>query len=125
MFDILLTKEILNQIYQATQKVLERFSAIKNVSNFTNSATGMEKLDAICMQLIAIGESLKNLDKVTKQKLLSQYPEIDWRGAKGMRDIITHHYFDVDAEAIFNVCNEKIEPMAHTLLKMLADLNNV
>jgi hypothetical protein len=35
----------------------------------------MEKLDAICMQLIAIGEALKNLDKITADSLLSKYPE--------------------------------------------------
>jgi len=37
----------------------------------------MEKLDSICMLLIAIGESLKNIDKITKKSLLKQYPEID------------------------------------------------
>jgi uncharacterized protein with HEPN domain len=40
------------------------------------------------MMLIAIGESLKNLDKVTGGTLFSRYPEVDWKGAKGIRDII-------------------------------------
>lgn len=35
------------------------------------------------MKLIAIGESLKNLDKITKSMLLIKYPEIDWKAAKG------------------------------------------
>lgn len=61
----------------------------------------MEKLDAICMQLIAIGEALKNLDKITNDSLLPNYPQIDWKKVKGMRDIISHHYFDIDAEAIY------------------------
>jgi len=26
----------------------------------------------------------------------------------GMRDIITHHYFDIDAETVFTVCEEHI-----------------
>ena len=39
------------------------------------------------MLIIAIGDSLKNIDKITDYKLLPQYPEIDWKGAKGMRDI--------------------------------------
>jgi len=37
----------------------------------------MEKLDAICMQLIAIGESLKDIDKITGGSLLTAYPEIN------------------------------------------------
>jgi len=39
----------------------------------------MEKLDSICMQLIAIGEGFKNLDKVTDHSLLPRYPEVDWK----------------------------------------------
>mgnify|MGYP006924817888 FL=1 len=38
----------------------------------------MMKLDSICMKLTAIGESIKNLDKVTNRELLIQYPEIPW-----------------------------------------------
>jgi uncharacterized protein with HEPN domain len=75
----------------------------------------MEKLDAVCMQLIAIGESLKKFDKMTNQKILSQYPQIEWEKAMGLRDIISHHYFDVNAEAIYNVCKENIRPLSETL----------
>jgi len=38
---------------------------MKSSDDFLVSEPGLEKLDAICMQLIAIGESLKNLDKIT------------------------------------------------------------
>ena len=84
--------------------------------------SGMEKLDAICMQLIAIGEGLKNLDKITNNTLLARYPEIEWKKAKGMRDIISHHYFDLDAEAIFQVCKNHIAPLLDTLEGMLKEI---
>ena len=82
----------------------------------------MEKLDSICMQLIAIGESLKNLDKLTSKKVLSNYSEIDWKKVMGMRDIISHHYFDVDAEAIFDVCENHIDRLGNTIKKIMGDL---
>ncbi|HAL46057.1 MAG: antitoxin [Planctomycetes bacterium GWF2_42_9] len=119
MYDNELVKDILSQILTAIEKVLNRFGSVDNAVFFTDSPQGMEKLDSICMQLIVIGESLKNLDKITEGKLLKDYPEIDWRGAKGMRDIITHHYFDVDAEAIYDVCATKLKPLAQTIQKML------
>ena len=53
--------EILHQIDHALDVILYRFEPIKRVSDFTNSPRGMEKLDSICMQLIAIGESVKKL----------------------------------------------------------------
>ena len=79
MHDKKLILEILEQIYDSARKVLKRFGAIKSVNDFTDSETGMEKLDAICMQLIAIGEALKNLDKITNDSLLPNYPRIDWK----------------------------------------------
>ena len=51
---------------------------------------------------------MKNLDKVTENSLLLNYPEIEWKKVKGMRDIITHHYFDLNSEAIFLVCQQHI-----------------
>jgi uncharacterized protein with HEPN domain len=122
MYDKELVCDILYQILDAIQKVSKRFEHIKIVSDFTNSPAGMEKLDSICMLLIAIGESLKNIDKVTKKTLLKHYPEIDWKGAKGLRDIISHQYFDVDAEEIFWVCEKHIPPLSKTIEKMISNL---
>jgi uncharacterized protein with HEPN domain len=74
------------------------------------------------MQLIIIGESLKNFDKVTSKEMLSKYPEINRKRVMGMRDIITHHYFDVDAEAIFDVCKNHISTLKKTISKISKEI---
>ncbi len=122
MFDKELAIEILNQIEIAAQKVIQRFQVINNPNDFTDTAAGMEKMDAICMMLIVIGESLKNLDKISGQKLLTQYPNVDWKKAKGMRDIITHHYSDIDAETVFFTCKRKIPDLLVPIQEILEDL---
>jgi len=61
-----LVLEILGQIRKSAEKIINRFQVIHQVSDFTDSSGGMEKMDAICMMLIVIGESLKNLDKVNR-----------------------------------------------------------
>jgi uncharacterized protein with HEPN domain len=122
MYDRDLVKEILSQILKALDTVIQRFGPVKTLADFTGSPVGMEKLDAICMQLIAIGEGLKNVDKITDNTLLPQYPEISWKGAKAMRDIISHHYFEIDAEIIFEVCQNKIKPLRDTVEKILDNL---
>lgn len=38
-----------------------------------------------------------------------------------MRDILTHHYADVNAEAVFNTCREKIPQLLATIRKMIDD----
>ncbi len=66
MSDTALVREILRQIHGAAQTILRRFEPISSPANVVESEAGLEKLDAICMQLIAIGESVKNLDKITR-----------------------------------------------------------
>lgn len=82
----------------------------------------MEKLDSICMQFIAVGEALKNIDKITSGDLLSGCPEIDWKGAMGFRDIIVHHYFDIDAEEIFWICAHELSPLSAAIKSMIKEL---
>jgi hypothetical protein len=70
MYDKALAREILKQILQALRTILQRFEPVKSPDDFTGSPAWMEKLDSICMLLIAIGENLKNIDKVTGGLLL-------------------------------------------------------
>ncbi|MBW1960167.1 MAG: DUF86 domain-containing protein [Deltaproteobacteria bacterium] len=122
MYDRELAIEILTQIYEATQTILKRFEPIKSVEDFTGSDAGMEKLDSICMQLITIDEGLKNFDKVTNNSVLSKYPQVEWKKVKGLRDIISHHYFDVNAEAIFKVCKDHIADLGETIKKIIDEI---
>lgn len=122
MYDKTLVLEILQQISDAIKTIEKRFEPIKNINDFTETPQGMEKLDSICMLLIAIGESLKNIDKITDKKLFLDYTEVDWKGAKGMRDIISHHYFDIDAEEIYNVCDTKLSVLFKTIQIIIVDL---
>ena len=122
MYDKKIVLDILRQIHEAAQRIIARFEPVTKVEYFTDSAEGVEKLDSISMLVIAVGESLKNIDKITDKSLLAQYPEIDWKGAMGMMDIITHHYFDIDAEEIFWVCKHQIKPLADTIGKIIEDI---
>ena len=92
MSDKELVLEVLHQTAEAVGKVLRRFAPVNSIAYLTDTPEGMEKLDAICMLLIAIGESLKHINKITDRTLLQNYPELDWKGAKGLWDILSHHY---------------------------------
>lgn len=122
MSDPRLVIEILSQVLASTKRILTRFQPVESVSFFLDTEEGLEKLDAICMQLITIGESLKNLDKVAGPEFLNRYSQIDWKSAKGMRDIISHHYFDLDAEAVFDVCRVNLPDLIPVLEQMLTDV---
>ncbi len=123
MYDKELIREVLLQIEKASDRILYRFHDIQNPSDFCDSEEGTTKMDGICMMLIVIGESLKKLDKITDSKLLIKYPEIDWKKAKGMRDIITHHYADINPDAVFFTCKNKIPLLGDTIKKILIELD--
>ena len=73
------------------------------------------------MLFIAIGESLKNIDKLTDRQLLQKYDSVDWKAIKGMRDVLSHHYFDINAEAIYNVCKEELDDVEVVIVRMLEE----
>ncbi len=121
MFDRDLVQAILLQIDEAIEKIKKRTANIDSPDYFTGTPEGVEKLDGIAMLFIAIGESLKNVDKITAGTLFSKYPEIDWTGVMGFRDIIAHHYFDIDAEQVFWICKHNLEPLSVTIKKMIQE----
>lgn len=40
-----------------------------------------------------------------------------------MREIISHHYSDIDAEIIFDIIKKHIPPLKHTITNIISDLN--
>ena len=123
MYDKTLIVEILDQIIDAIEIVQERCTFAKCEDDFCYTKEGQEKLDSICMKLIAVGESLKKIDHITNNSLLVKYPQIEWRKIKGIRDFISHHYFDLDAEVIYGICQNNIEELLRALKTIKLDLN--
>ena len=123
LYDKELVLDTLEQIRDALVVVEKRCSYEKSADDFCDTEEGQEKLDSICMKLIAVGESLKNIDKLTDKNLLVNYPHIKWKEIKGIRDILSHHYFDLDAVVIFDICNDEMVELLITINKIIADIN--
>ena len=116
-----LVKVVLNQILASSVLIQKRFKSIQSPDDFLKNDRKLEKLDGLCMQLIAIGESIKNLDKITNRALLKKYPDFEWKKAMGVRDIISHHYFDLNSEIVFQVCNDEIPKLNKTIKKIIKE----
>ncbi|MCT7545083.1 DUF86 domain-containing protein [Aliarcobacter cryaerophilus] len=63
------------------------------------------------------------MDKLSNNQLLIKYPNIPWKNAKGIRDILSHHYFDLDAEVIFNIYKKDANELLETTIKIIEELN--
>ena len=112
----------LKDIQKALALIEERSAIVTHVNDFLCSPEGMLRLDALCMNLIALGESVKNLDKMTNGELLALYPDVYWKGIMRIRDKIAHHYFDIDAEIVLATLKKDISPLSRTIDRIIKDL---
>ena len=115
-------ESLLKKIFQTVERILANSETITSPSFYLLTPSGMERLESTCMLLIAIGEGVKGVDKLTDKKLLSFYPEMDWKGVMGMRDIIAHHYFDLDAEIVYDVIKHDLPKFIDVLQLIIDDL---
>ena len=122
-FDIEIALDSLQKIKTMLELITERANVVKSPDDFLRSSSGMMRLDAICMNLIALGETVKGLDKQTNGQLLKNYPDVYWRGAMGIRDKISHHYFEIDTDVVFRTLEEDIPKMMPVVEKMIVDLS--
>ena len=115
-------ESLLKKIFQTVERILANSETITSPSFDLLTPSGMERLESTCMLLIAIGEGVKGVDKLTDKKLLSFYPGMDWKGVMGMRDIIAHHYFDLDAEIVYDVIKHDLPKLKDVLQQIVDDL---
>ena len=118
----LMALHILELIKSSLQEVSKRSDMISEPNDFLTSESGVILLDSICMKLSAVGESIKNLDKITNHELLPKYSEIPWKNVMGVRDFIVHHYFEVDADVIFEICKNDVPVLLSVITQMIVDL---
>ncbi|HUV63758.1 MAG TPA: DUF86 domain-containing protein [Sedimentisphaerales bacterium] len=122
MPDMTLIREKLEQIEESLHRIERRFSSIRSPKDFTANEVNLDKLDAIAMMLIAVGESFKKIDIETDGQWLEKYPEIDWRGVIGLRNVLAHDYFDIDPEEIYKICQRDVPQLLNTVQRMLREI---
>ena len=122
MFDHEIVMDSLLKIRKAIDTILERASVVSDPNELLTSPEGMMRLDAICMNLIALGEAVKGLDKQTHGELLPKYPEIYWSGVMRIRDKIAHHYFEIDTDVVFRTIQEDVPQMKEVINKIITEI---
>ena len=124
MCDAGLLLERLQTVLTALERIPRRCADISQPSDFLTSDAGLDRMDAICMILIAAGEEFKKIDRQTDGKLFARYPQVQWRGAIGLRDVLAHGYFDVDTEQLYTICVERIPELIETVRAMKQDVED-
>lgn len=61
-----------------------------------------EKQDAIVRNMEIIGEASRQIDTAFKEK----FPDVEWRKATAMRNVLIHEYFDVNYDEVWITLKE-------------------
>lgn len=116
-------RELLQFILDSIGMIKKRFDGITSSDDFMHSEDGIFRLDAISMRLQSIGEALKNIDKRDRDFLLEVADKTYWSNIIKTREIITHHYIDIDSETIFMICDEKLDELEKKISILMSKLN--
>ncbi len=100
--------------------ILERINRIKyseellvQAENENNEIRAESALDAILYDLIVIGEAVKGLDAQMRE----MNADISWADISGMRDLLAHQYFRIDAAQVRLTIDQPLEDLRIACLK--------
>lgn len=99
------------QIKKAIEQLQDWNKDIQNVDDYYSTPDGMKNLAASCMLIEAIGEGVKQIDKLIQSRLLDERPEIPWQDVIGIRNHIAHGYFDIDGDIVLDVIKNNLDEL--------------
>ena len=99
---------VIAQMISLIESVLLRMQSVQSEADLSATESGRLLLDAVCMQYLALGEAVKQLDKLTGLTLQEQVPDQDWKGIMGFRDVLAHQYFNIDPRQVLWITREAL-----------------
>ncbi|GHT12471.1 DUF86 domain-containing protein [Bacteroidia bacterium] len=86
--------------------------------NYDNFEAQWVEQDAIIRNLEIIGEASVNVS----DDLRAQYPDVDWKEMRGMRNFVTHEYFGVSLTIIWDIVANDIPILKKQIQDIITDL---
>lgn len=105
-------RAILSKIIDEADIVSKLLQGIDDRGFLTNE----EKMRAVCMTLINIGELVKNITDVLQEK----HDNIPWKDLAGLRDVTAHAYFTLRMQDIWIYAAVEL-PIHAKLIKEILD----
>ncbi len=100
--------------------------AIKQIRSYVEGqdeksfANDRKTQDAVARNLEIIGEAAKSLPDSFKETTC----KIDWRKITGMRNILVHEYFGINLPIVWDVVQNKLDPLEAVCQKFFEALQN-
>ncbi len=76
---------------------------------------------AVILNIVVIGEVATKIVK-DYSNFVEQHPDVPWKNMKGMRNRITHGYFDIDLDIVWNTTQTALPQLVQRLKTLLGEL---
>ena len=83
---------------------LEKIERYIEGMGFDDLANDDKTVDALIRNLEIIGEAVKNIPDSVRIK----YPDVEWKEAAALRDVLIHDYFGVDLESLWGTIHKNL-----------------
>jgi len=110
--------ELLEFIQESITLIKRRAKGINVADDFLFNDENLDKFEASIMRLQTVGEALKSIDKRDGKFLLQVAPRDYWSEIIRMRDLISHHYADIQADIVFVICKEELDELEQNIQKL-------
>lgn len=117
----LLNKHLNTYIDDIENSIDKIFVYLSEISEYEFSKDSMA-FDAINMRLQVIGESVSNL--FNKNPSIFNNTNIPVSEIKGLRNLISHQYYEIDEDEILNICNNDLPNLLSALKVMRTNLES-
>jgi uncharacterized protein with HEPN domain len=107
--------KVISQMIVLIETLIQRMEPVQSAADLSATDSGRLLLDAVCMQYLALGEAVKQLDKLTGFTLQEQVPQQDWKGIMGFRDVLAHQYFNIDPRQVLWITQEALPSLLQSL----------
>jgi uncharacterized protein with HEPN domain len=101
----------LEDILEATRKITAYTRSLSKAAFLEDEKT----FDAVVRNLEVIGEAVKKLP----EDLRAKHPALEWKKMAGLRDILIHEYFGLDAEIVWDIVQNKVPVLDREVRTML------
>lgn len=81
----------------------------------------LEAQDALARRLEIIGEAAKRVPDSVRDK----YPDVEWRKATALRDVLAHDYVDVEIDRLYLSVMRVLPAFRDQIVRVLVDLKKI
>lgn len=104
----------LKDILESIRKI-EKYTENMSYGDFREDEL---RQDGVARNLEIIGEAVKKIpDEIKNQK-----PDIEWKKIAGLRDILTHEYFGINLEIVWDVTKNKLPDLKKNTKAILSEM---